>query len=317
MNIAIIITTYNGARWLPRAIASAQAQTYPPSEIIVVDDGSTDNTAALLGATPCIRAIIQPNAGVSAARNRGARESSGDWLLFLDYDDDLLPDALARFKDYAQAHPGFEIYYGGIAVERQGGRGWRMSGDPTSEGAIPAAALVNFYRVRILTPGAVLMRKSLLLAAGGWDTRYDSVEDQDLFIRAGAMTEFKYCGGTILRKNMHNANVSSNWQTTTLLGFRCTVEHLERFRQAGRAREFRGISAQKALDLAIRRALRYNDRELLDRLLKEAGKMGVLTLWAWLFRRSFRLGVAYARFWGLVGYYIPAVAERWRYGRLG
>ena len=317
MKIAIVITTYNGAHCLARAIKSAQAQTCPPSEIIVVDDGSTDDTAALLNATPGLRAIIQPNTGVSAARNRGARESTSDWLLFLDYDDDLLPKALEHFKHHAEAHPGFEVYYGDIAVERQGGRGWRLSGAPTSEGPVPAAALANFYRVQILAPGAVLMKKSLLHAAGGWDTRYDSVEDQDLYIRAGALTEFKYCGGTILRKNMQHANVSSNWRITALRGLRCTVEHLARCRQAGRAREFRSISAQKALNLALRRSLRYNDRELLDQLLKEAGELGVLTFWAWLFRRSFRLGAAYARFWAIVDYYIPSVAERWRYGRLG
>ena len=92
---SVIIPVYNSIATLTRAIESVLVQTWPPHEIIVVDDGSTDNSLKLSRrfADP-VRVITQANAGVSAARNRGAEEATGDWLAFLDADDYYYPDRL-------------------------------------------------------------------------------------------------------------------------------------------------------------------------------------------------------------------------------
>src|SRR5687768_12090324 len=93
-NVSIVIPCYNQARYLPAALASVRRQGYQPIECLVVDDGSTDDTAAL-AASLGARVISRPNGGVSAARNAGLAAARGELVVFLDADDELLPDAVA------------------------------------------------------------------------------------------------------------------------------------------------------------------------------------------------------------------------------
>jgi glycosyltransferase involved in cell wall biosynthesis/GT2 family glycosyltransferase len=93
--VSVVIPTYNRARWLPETVASVLAQTAPPLEIIIVDDGSTDDTLEVCSGFPGpVRCIRQDNRGVGAARNRGAAEARGQWIAFLDSDDLWTPDKL-------------------------------------------------------------------------------------------------------------------------------------------------------------------------------------------------------------------------------
>jgi glycosyltransferase involved in cell wall biosynthesis len=94
--VSCIVPVHNGARYVAEAVTSALRQTVPV-EVIVVDDGSTDGTAEILrGLGAPIRSVSQPHAGVSAARNHGVRRASGEWLSFLDADDRLHPEKVAR-----------------------------------------------------------------------------------------------------------------------------------------------------------------------------------------------------------------------------
>ena len=93
---SVIIPAYNSATTLTRAVESVLCQSYPAHEIIVIDDGSTDNTTEVArGFGEQVRLLRQANAGVSAARNRGAECATGDWLAFLDADDWYYPDRLS------------------------------------------------------------------------------------------------------------------------------------------------------------------------------------------------------------------------------
>jgi hypothetical protein len=96
LTFSIVIPVYNRAKLVQRAIASCLMQRHPSFEVIVVDDGSTDDTAATVAATtdPRVRLIQQPNCGVCPARNRGADEARGEWVVCLDSDDELVPGAL-------------------------------------------------------------------------------------------------------------------------------------------------------------------------------------------------------------------------------
>lgn len=106
--ISVIVPAYNNAPWLPRCLDSLLAQTYPNMEILVVNDGSTDDTIAALEAYTAgssrIRAIHQENGGVTRARLRGVAEAKGDWIGFVDGDDEVEPQMYARLLDNAKTH---------------------------------------------------------------------------------------------------------------------------------------------------------------------------------------------------------------------
>src|SRR5690348_12724766 len=105
--ISVIIPTYNHARFLAAAIDSALSQTLKPTEVIVVDDGSTDETSSVLEAFgDKVRVIRQKNHGVAGARNRGAEMAAGEYLAFLDADDVWLPRKLEMQVSRFQAEPG-------------------------------------------------------------------------------------------------------------------------------------------------------------------------------------------------------------------
>ncbi|NTV16619.1 MAG: glycosyltransferase family 2 protein [Chlorobiaceae bacterium] len=112
MDISVVIPLYNKKDTIVRTLDSIRSQTYQPSEIIVVDDGSTDGSADIVMSQdmPSLRLISQSNAGVSSARNKGATEARNDWVAFLDGDDEWLPDFLMTIKALHDGFPGYEVY---------------------------------------------------------------------------------------------------------------------------------------------------------------------------------------------------------------
>ena len=117
--ITVVISCYNHGRFLPTAIESVLAQNYQYKEIIVVDDGSTDNTKEIALDYPSVRYVYQSNSGLSAARNKGIAESSGNYILFLDADDWLLPDALSINYKFLENHPNVAFVSGGFEIVKE------------------------------------------------------------------------------------------------------------------------------------------------------------------------------------------------------
>ena len=125
--ISIIIPTFNYGKFIKRAIDSALNQSLLPSELIIIDDGSTDNTEALVAQyinqelPLTLYYYKKKNQGVAAARNDGVRYAQGDYILFLDADDELLPDALKNLAEPLQCYPEYDLTLGqGINVDRHG-----------------------------------------------------------------------------------------------------------------------------------------------------------------------------------------------------
>ena len=115
MKISVIIPVYNGARYLAEAIESVLAQTRPPDEIVVVDDGSTDESPRV--AQRFAKPVFyhhQTHSGAGAARNLGIVQAKGDWLAFLDADDLWLPDKLARQIALLKSEPDLAMVFGGV-----------------------------------------------------------------------------------------------------------------------------------------------------------------------------------------------------------
>lgn len=122
MKVSIVTPAYNAAASIEAAVASVQAQTLTDWELLIVNDGSTDGTGAILDRLddPRIRVFHQANAGASAARNRGLEVATGTYVTFLDADDILPPNALEIRADFLDASPSVDIVNGGIRVTSDG-----------------------------------------------------------------------------------------------------------------------------------------------------------------------------------------------------
>jgi Glycosyltransferases involved in cell wall biogenesis len=118
--VSVVVPTYNRAQLLPRALQSALSQTHATLEIIVVDDGSTDSTREVVGriadADSRVRYVHQANQGLAGARNTGIATAQGDYVTFLDSDDELCPDHVALRAEYLDENPATMMVHGGLEV---------------------------------------------------------------------------------------------------------------------------------------------------------------------------------------------------------
>jgi len=188
VRIDVIIPAYNVAPYIGDAIRSVLAQPVPGWRIVVVDDGSTDETAAVVRrfAAPRIKLIQQVNAGVSAARNAGAAAGASDAVLFLDADDWLGPDALAALSAALAASPDAVAAVGPYARVRPGGRVSLLSRFR------PSADLLARLLVRNEFPngGHLLIRRRAMAAGGGFRTDLRYGEDWECWIRLALQGQF-------------------------------------------------------------------------------------------------------------------------------
>jgi len=182
-SFSVIIPVYNRPQMVQRAIRSVLRQTRPADEIIVVDDGSTDNTAGVLQTfLPQIKIISQRNRGVSASRNAGIRAANGNWLALLDSDDEWLPDKLAMAENYIQTHPDYRIFQSEEIWIRNGNQIQPKQKHQKYGGNIFKQSLP----LCIVSPSAVVIERSLLDEAGLFDEAFPVSEDYELWLRIAA-----------------------------------------------------------------------------------------------------------------------------------
>ncbi len=184
--ISVVIATRNRAAKVVRAAASVLAQTVRPLEVIVVDDGSTDDSGERLAKLPGVTYVWRPAAGVSAARNFGAGAARGEWLAFLDSDDLWLPGKLAAQMRYHHRHPDIAASQTGEIWIRNGVRVNACKHHEKPSGDIFAPSLERC----LVSPSAVMLRRRLFLEAGGFDEELPVCEDYDLWLRLGARIPF-------------------------------------------------------------------------------------------------------------------------------
>jgi len=181
--ISVIIPTFNRAWALAKAIDSVLAQTLPPGEIIVVDDGSTDETPELLAAYgDSIRVLTQSNHGVSAARNFGIRQSRGEYIALLDSDDQWEPGKLACQAAFFSTHPGALVCQTQEIWIRNGKRVNPMQKHQKPSGMIFEPSL---HRC-LVSPSAVMMKKEIFGLKGMFNEDFGVCEDYDLWLRISA-----------------------------------------------------------------------------------------------------------------------------------
>jgi len=228
-DVAVIIPCYNYARFLGDAIESCLRQTARPAELVVVDDGSTDDTpqvAQRLGVT-CLR---KPNGGLSSARNWGLRHTRQPLVLFLDADDMLKPDALASLRAAAGAlGPEVGAVFGLCELRSEG-----SPGDPAQD-TLPARQAVEPYlekqagagvyslwprvlerlvRGNIVPSCSALIRRDVFDAVGPWNEARAVLEDREMWLRIASRFRLGFLDRTVAVVRKHGGNITApaHWQ---------------------------------------------------------------------------------------------------------
>ncbi len=207
--VSVIIPNYNYGRFLKQSIQSVLDQTMKPHEIIVVDDGSTDNSMEILHSFGhSILAVEQPNAGVAAARNKGAAIASGDFLAFLDADDYWHPKKLeTQMREFSSASEVGFVHCGSTYVDENGNRikDYIVGG----EGWI-ADELLKFQPVVIAN--TLVIRQDVFNEIGGFDTNRElhPSEDWDLCYRLSRVCKLGFVREPLLYYRQHGAGGHTN-----------------------------------------------------------------------------------------------------------
>lgn len=216
---SVLIAVYNGESFIARAIESVLAQTYPAHEIIVINDGSKDNTEEVLkGFGQRIRFRTIPNGGVANARNQGISMATGDWIAFLDADDVWKKEKLQVHREYSLQFPdvGFSccnyvVYNSYLKREVEHFevlKGHQVAFNSSIDGdkALKLLAELNF----VGTASTVVIKKDVLDCVGLFNTNYKQAEDYELWMRAAMVTNFTVLSQVLVEKKIHATNLTND-----------------------------------------------------------------------------------------------------------
>jgi glycosyltransferase involved in cell wall biosynthesis len=208
--VSAIIPNYNYARFVGEAVESALGQTYPNIEVIVVDDGSTDNSLEVLEQyRDRIKIVEQENSGVCVARNRGVAESKGEYIAFLDADDVWLPEKIEKqVKKFESEIDMGLVHVGVIDINASGEKlATHLNG---MEGDV-AGELIMFERAVILGGGSgVMIPRRVFDDVGGFDESLSTSADWDLYFRIGFAFSVGFIRQPLLKYRLHSSNMHSN-----------------------------------------------------------------------------------------------------------
>jgi len=203
--VSVVIPTYNSVRYLAEAVESVLAQTITDVEVIVVDDGSTDGTQALMARyAGSVRYFRQDNSGVSTARNFGLAQSAGRYIAFLDADDTWFPNKLERQLEALAKEPDYHACYSAFV---------RVTSDldllEIWRGSRHGSALADLLtRGNIIGSVSVLCERKVFTEVGGFDRSLSQCADWDMWVRLAARTDFLYLDEPLLNYRQHGSNMS-------------------------------------------------------------------------------------------------------------
>jgi glycosyltransferase involved in cell wall biosynthesis len=205
--VSVVMPCHNQARFLADALESVRAQSYAPLEIVVVDDGSTDDPASVVSRYSGVVLLAQANQGRCAARNAGAARSRGELLVFLDADDRLLPGAIEAGVAHLLARPDCALAAGHrVVIDEAGAR--------LPERTPPCVDTTDYLTLLqtnfILTPAVAMFRRSAFVAAGGWDPSLHTSEDYELYLRIAREWPVSCHHAVVAEYRRHGANTSAD-----------------------------------------------------------------------------------------------------------
>lgn len=203
--VSVIIPCYNHGAYLQEAFESVWSQTYSSTEIIVVDDGSTDNTREIAASTKGVKYVYQKNQGLSAARNTGIRHSEGELLVFLDADDWLLPDAINLNVHYLLQNEKLAFVSGGhdkVFIDEG------IVKEEIYE--VPSEHYFHLLQGNYIGMHATVMYRRWVFNEFAYDTSLKACEDYDLYLKITRKYPVLHHTGKIAAYRLHTTNMSGN-----------------------------------------------------------------------------------------------------------
>lgn len=258
--VSVIIPCYNQAHFLGAAIESVLRQSHRHFEILVINDGSQDNVSEVASGYPEVRCIEQENKGLSEARNVGIRESTGDYLVFLDADDRLLPDALKAGTNALAAHPQCAFVFGQCEFIALDGSELPFAPQPKIEREHYMMLLRDNY---IWCPATVMYRRWVFDVLGKFDSSVSSSADYEMYLRITRQHLIFGHREIVAQYRHHSMNMSRNailMLNSSLRVLRAQHKHLKEDRRheeayASGIRHWQEYYGEKAV-LQIRRQIR-------------------------------------------------------------
>jgi glycosyltransferase involved in cell wall biosynthesis len=252
--VSVIIPCFKQAHFLKEAIDSVMVQSYPYYEVVVVDDGSPDNVEAVTSQYPNVKLVRQANAGVAIARNNGRQNCTGDYLIFLDADDRLLPNALEAGVKFLEQNAACAFVSGLVQLMDDYGNFIETPHQPIVEADHFKVLLQSNY---IWSPGAVLYRSSIFDLNNGFDPTAGRSEDYELNIRIARNHSVGCHGEVILQYRVHQCNTTNNYA----LMLRSGVDV--------RRRQYKYVKHNKELLKAWRKGIRIVQADVGGRLIAQ------------------------------------------------
>jgi glycosyltransferase involved in cell wall biosynthesis len=208
--ISVVIPTYNSASFLPQSVESVLQQTYDNFEVIIVDDGSTDDTeTVLLPYKEKIRYIKKANSGPSGARNLGIAEARGEFIAFQDADDIWVPEKLQLQMDYLTNHPKIAVLHTDLTqFNHQGEVSFSLK---ERYGSIPSGYIFEELLVNhAVTLSTIIVRRSCIDEVGAFDESLIGAEDYNFYLRLARKFQFGFLNQALVKKRLHTNNLSDN-----------------------------------------------------------------------------------------------------------
>jgi glycosyltransferase involved in cell wall biosynthesis len=205
--ISVVIPCYNQGRFLREALDSIRAATTGAVDVIVVNDGSTDDTGAVAASAPGIRCVRQTNAGLAAARNRGLQNAHGEYVVFLDADDRLAPGGLDAGAAALAVHPECAFAYGRCVMMSADGASMPTPDQPRIERDHYCELL---RRNMIWMPAMTMFRREAVVAAGGFDPAVNASADYRLYLRIARTAPVYDHAQIVAYYRQHDDNMSRN-----------------------------------------------------------------------------------------------------------
>ncbi len=226
--VSVIIPVYNPGSYLRSALDSVARQTFADWELLIVDDGSTEDLGWIAQSFPAVRLIRQPNSGSSVARNVGIMNSTGEWIAFLDQDDVWLPEKLARQVVVMQTDADLGMCHCDLQIIDAAGR--VVAPAPSSEAAAPVPTVVLdpsaksppggpsplhrsilYFSRRFVVPSTVMFRRSCLAATGLLDPFIPFSGDYDFIIKLGSRFKVMHIPSVDVGYRKHGNNFSDQY----------------------------------------------------------------------------------------------------------